>query len=419
MSFSARPLSRVFAIPLLIGTLMTVVFASDFSEAGGERRWVKKAVTLALSRSLFDQNPSIKSATDVSGAARSASSVWSEAAAVTFRFVGTDVDSISGARSGGDGVSVVTVAATAENLALFPEQANSPPAYTRLFFDRQGAITEADVVLNPSVQFSTDRTPGTFDLGSVLLHEFGHVLGLGHSSARSAVMFERLPVNREMDGRPLSLDLSESDISAARSLYGPASELPDCCATVFGSIVSKPGTRFAVWAEDADSGLLLGLSEANGSSFQIGGLTSGRYRFLAQGTGGAVELAEREIELPLRLNRVRLGEQTAARIDLIGLNAELGSFPVVLARGRTYQLFIGGTGLAGGKVEFGFSTKHISVVRERTVPIDFGRQLEAVMITVSVDDNAPAGHYNIYAETSEGIRRYLIGAVKIATMPVE
>ncbi len=48
---------------------------------------------------------------------------------------------------------------------------------------------EADMAINTNFTWSTDGTPGTYDLETVILHENGHVAGLGHSEYTEAVMY--------------------------------------------------------------------------------------------------------------------------------------------------------------------------------------------------------------------------------------
>ncbi|MDP3276204.1 MAG: matrixin family metalloprotease [Deltaproteobacteria bacterium] len=71
-------------------------------------------------------------------------------------------------------------------------------AITIVSFDTAtGAILDADIEFNlrseinpDGMVFGTgDPTPGTADLGTILTHEMGHALGMGHSEFERAVMF--------------------------------------------------------------------------------------------------------------------------------------------------------------------------------------------------------------------------------------
>jgi hypothetical protein len=397
----------------IVAIFPRAVAASESVEPGSERKWNARSVQVSLSRSLFRQSSAIKNGALVKGAIETAAAAWSSVAPVTFRLVESDLDSISDSRSGGDGKSLLTVAATAENIALFPEGANAPPAYTRLFFNRQGSIIEADVVLNPFVQFSTDATAGTFDLQSVITHELGHVLGLGHSPSMSATMYSRVPQNRNdvQQWNPTG-KLSPTDISMIRSLYGASNQDIDCCASVVGNI---PGKSTVVWAEEASSGRVVAAEVFTKGSYSLGGFMIGRYRVLAQPfeTGAAAELAVREFELPTRLKTTALNTAPDVHLKYIGLNGELGSVPVHLSRGRTYQIVLGGVGLDPSNTRFGFNTPAISIMPGSVSSIEYGRGLSAIVISINVDSEAPEGDYSIFAESASGARRYLIGAISV------
>jgi hypothetical protein len=307
----------------------------------------------------------------------------------------------------------LTVAATAQNLLLFPRESKSPPAFTRLFFNRQGSIIEADIVLNPFVQFSTDGTSGTFDLQSVITHELGHVLGLGHSPAMGATMYGRISQNRDGFGAIFpARTLAESDISMIRAAYGPEVAELNCCASVAGN---TNGSSLEVWAEDSSSGRVIAAEAFSNGRYSVGGFPTGKYRILAQQTeaGAAVEVTTRGLELPTRLKSIIFSPASDVDLQLLGLNGELGSVPIHVERGRTYQIFLGGTGLDPKIVSFGFSTPSISVVGGTVAPMDYGRGLSAVVLTIVVDENIDGGDYSVFVESASGSRRYMIGAVSV------
>src|SRR5262245_36417762 len=83
-------------------------------------------------------------------------------------------------------------------------------------FDTLSGTWGGDVKLNPSYSFSGDSV---YDLFTVMLHEAGHALGLGHSSDPASAMTEDFAGKRS--------DLAASDIEELQALYG--SRTPDVC----------------------------------------------------------------------------------------------------------------------------------------------------------------------------------------------
>ncbi len=56
---------------------------------------------------------------------------------------------------------------------------------------------------------------GTFDLLAVAVHEIGHIIGLGHSKVRGAIMWPTIT-----RGHNPNLRLHSDDIRGAQTLYG-------------------------------------------------------------------------------------------------------------------------------------------------------------------------------------------------------
>lgn len=97
-----------------------------------------------------------------------------------------------------------------------------------------GEVLDADVLVNPLGNFSTPgalaANPLTFDLQSILIHELGHFLGLGHSPVWGAMMYPFAPAPGQFVGsRPEAgapdAPLSPDDRAGLRVLYPDASDL--------------------------------------------------------------------------------------------------------------------------------------------------------------------------------------------------
>ena len=180
--------------------------------------WRRQPVRLYLSASIMTPPPNIKAGSDLEGAVRRALGRWERAAGVRFITFWTDERSAS-AGPEGDGVSLITVADTPRNNSFFSGRGIG---YTKLFYNlRTGEIGEADILLNPRQKFSTDGSPGTYDLEATLTHELGHLLGLDHSAEPGSVMREGQPINGPSRRGPLNdRDLGVDDRAGSRALYG-------------------------------------------------------------------------------------------------------------------------------------------------------------------------------------------------------
>ena len=85
--------------------------------------------------------------------------------------------------------------------------------------DFAGQILEADIVFNPSLQFSTSSTAVTnrFDMQTIATHEIGHFLGMDHSGQISSTMFPY-----SIQGVTYARTLSTDDIAGVSSVYPKA-----------------------------------------------------------------------------------------------------------------------------------------------------------------------------------------------------
>lgn len=141
--------------------------------------------------------------------------------------------------SGADGIDVVVVHEDAWPAELVP----GAVAQTVVTLDADGAIRDADIHLNAvEWRFSLDGRQGTFDLRSVLVHELGHALGLGHASDATATM---APNGSGTRWRSLEAD----DVAGVCALY-PGRGEDGCsvraCPTGYACVAERcqrPGER--------------------------------------------------------------------------------------------------------------------------------------------------------------------------------
>ncbi|MFT3745045.1 MAG: matrixin family metalloprotease [Pyrinomonadaceae bacterium] len=414
---------------LLAASAASTAFASFMPAVPGKAepqglRWKDRVVRIAVSRSVIDQNSNIKADSDVLGAIRSSISAWEKVAGVKIELELTDRSNVSPSGISGDGVSLITIAESPENVALFAKDPLAESAKTRVFYNRKNFITEADIVLNPFQQFSTDGTFGTFDLESTLTHEIGHLLGLRHSGVLGSTMSGSLPKNGTFGIADLTArTLSESDIAAIRELYGVETANQDCCSAIVGKLNAGPSRSLrgtSVWAEDSTTGKVVGMSEVSpDGAFRLGGLPEGSYTVFWQkrdelgsplGSIGTYKLAKDETRLISE--KITIGRSSIS-IDYVGINGQLSDTSVSLAAGREFTVLLGGKNVDGQKLAIEFNSPYITLVPNSIKPQDFGDGISVVSFIVSIHEGTPAGSYSVFATGEDGAMHSLIGALNI------
>src|SRR5215213_7394028 len=397
-------------------------------------RWPKRTIEVSFSNSLLSPGANIKPDSDVVGAARRALSRWSSLANINFVVTWTTATSVSPAEQG-DGVSLITIAPTLEN-ELFNSE--STTARTRVFYDPQtGAIAEADISSNPQprsddgteLQFSTDGTPGTYDLEATFTHEIGHLLGLDHSAVLASTMQGRQAFNGTF-GLPALTErtLSEDDRQKVRSLYGPGQKL----GRIEGRLVDNrtpgaltPLTGVNVWAENLSTGRVIASDvTAEDGSYELQGLAPGQYRVVvAPGadTGQkfrSFELSNQvvvkaDVGTPLNSSLVP-PQPSSLNPKVIGLNAELSTVAPPLAPGKRVKIYLGGEGVdqvPGTSIVVNspfFTVDPATLAREQ-----IAAPFPIVSIELQVAANAPFGDYTLRLQSNSGETAYVPGAITI------
>lgn len=414
-------------------------------------RWAKKTIPIAISSSLTLPNAGITSGSDVAAAIQNALETWSIAANINFVEVPSKLQSISAVHHP-DGVNLITIAATSENLAILGN--DNCPARTRVFYDPDsGEISEADIVINPflysvagePIEFSTDGTSGTYDLQSTLTHEIGHLLGLNHSNVVGATMNATQGLNGTFGLPALSeRTLSESDIAAVKSIYGSSRETGSVEGRILrnqqGSLL--PASRAHVWLEDVASGRVMasGVTNATGA-FAIAGVVPGLYRLMTEyldsvsaadslsieperSTSG---LSFRAVEVAggvrILANKTALAnyvlvppQNSAATLNprFAGLNSELSTVPILATRGATMTVYLSGDAVdqvpgTGLLVTSPYLTVNPASLRS----LQFGGTAPVISFDVTIALDAPPGDYSLRLQSNAGEIAYLVGALVV------
>src|SRR5436309_4057020 len=409
------------------------------------RRWLTNPILISFSTSLAAPPANIKVGSDVTETARHALRHWSAVSNVRFVELTSQVLTISPPNSD-DGINLITV--STDSGPLFGSSDN--PALTRVFYDSSGAIVEADIALNPHELFSTDGTPGTYDLESTLTHEIGHLIGLDHSAVIAATMQPRQAKNG-MYGLPAFTQrtLSNDDKIAARSLYGPRNG----AASISGKLITSSGGRAEticgahVFAEEVATGRVVAgsVTLANGD-YHLEDLPPGEYRLIAQSLNGPV--AARDISqggsylgltdtTPSFRSFVALGPNLAevmavkpnSGLDLpffvfstppalkpavIGMNDELSTAPLPLEAGKTFTIYIGGLGIdtvTFNDISFSSSlfTVNSGTLRDEVFDVPY----PVISVEIKLARNIQPGDYTIRLRSANGELAYLAGAITV------
>jgi hypothetical protein len=420
--------SRKFALAVLILTAVSSTFASTGllaeDEAVTNLRWKPGVIRIAVSASLLRESANIKRDSDVLGAIKRSIETWSRAANI--EFVQTNSEKLSASPSGplGDGVSLITIAPTAENVLLFAKDPENAAATTRVFYNRRGTITEADIVLNPYQQYSTDGTLGTFDLESTLTHEIGHLLGLTHSAVLGSTMYSNYGKNgvfglQNFSARTLSAD----DMASVRAIYGVREDVLECCGSIEGriSLTGKQLRNVQIWAEDSAGRVHGSAKMAVDGEFHFAGLGVGKYRIFAQENGrsrsvlpvqtiGEAYISSDETQT---LNAKLVARTREFDLTYLGFNGQLSEMAVALTPGRSYTVYLGGRNLDPKKLSISFTSPYISTVAGSLKASDYGDEVSVVTFEVRISPKAPRGEYSIVVESEHGDKRAIVGGLTI------
>lgn len=229
-------------------------------------------------------------------------------------------------------------------------------------FSREKAILDADVFFNPEAPFQTDPNQGQIDFESVLMHELGHVVGLGHNDncgGNSTLMESFIDVGqrrRDLQGPETEglKFLYPNDSSPGVRIYehqrslrfdAVAGKLPP-----FGKVITVYGARGSIWRASVTTsggGNWVVLDPPNGDFFSSGnveigvdstGLAVGDYSatvsFNAEGHSGPPAT----VAVALSVKPAAQGSQTPA-LSTAGIVSSANFGAPAMAPGGLFTIF--------------------------------------------------------------------------------
>ena len=166
------------------------------------RTWSRTPVAFVVNPANLDLP-----AAEVEAAVRVGADVWGLQTNASFGF--TYAGRSGQATNTNDGV----------NLVVFRNASNASAIATTYWWSNSSGIIDADIVFwDASFRFfsGTSGCSGGFYIEDIAAHEFGHALGIGHSTSASATMY---PSVSSCNSRNRTLDAD--DIAGVEALYPP------------------------------------------------------------------------------------------------------------------------------------------------------------------------------------------------------
>jgi len=378
-------------------------------------KWRKQPIKIAISSSLLEHANQISNNEDIMSLIKRSAEKWEAVANIKFEFFISEKRSIS--TDAPDGINLITIESTPDNIAFLGEDIDKTPAKTKIFYSRNN-IVEADIALNPYVKFSTDGKFGTFDFETILTHEIGHLIGLEHMNLYCSIMTPQLPKNGTY-GIPQIFfrDLSQADISLIRSIYGTNHE--NCCSSVTGriTVVGEKTFPLQVWLEDAESGRLQAFNVSNSyGSFFIGGIEAGKYRLYVQGIKNnkivSSELGTILLKPASTIRIFRIVEPKTANLsaEKIGFNAQLSTNSIIVNPSSTYLVYLSINNNSSQEIQIESTSPNIKPIADTIIVHESEGNLSVISIGLEILESLNEGAYTLKIRDKDA-EFFLIGAI--------
>ena len=346
-------------------------------------------------------------------ALRNAADAWNEVSDTTAQLIEV-TDPAQRARTDWASDDIRLLTFDENNSSGFFPGGSGVVAITPLEFFTSGSIIDADVIFNgKDFLFTTDGTPGRFDIQDVAAHELGHLLGLDHSGVAGATMFPYVDPTIILH-RSLSMD----DMGGLRDIY-PAIQFATITGNIKRADTSAVPGAFVIATDGFGRTMGSALADASGA-FRIEGLPGGIYDVWADPldqpvsaanlTSGHTIVTDFESKL---LGQVvvgngqtqSMGDQTVDSDVSISLGRVADDYPLRVISGRTVARTVRGSGLVSG------STLTCSDPTVTITPTSWlGSQ---VTFNVTVPSSAPDGHIDLLVTNASGDQDLLPGALEV------
>jgi hypothetical protein len=418
-------------------------------------RWPTTNITVALSTSL-NTPPAYVHATgaQVVLAARRALSRWALASNLQFNVTASAAEDAVA-----DGVSLITIADTGRNRALF--STGVQPGRARVTFDASGNISEADLAINPLVTrfdalgnqvasfFSTDGAEGSYDLESTFVHEIGHMLGLEHSGVVAATMQPRQGTNGTYNLPNFTTrTLAADDVAGIRAIYGPRTGLGSIAGRVgYNSTTGVAAFGAHVFAEDVATGRLVAGNVVNAAgNYRIDSLPPGQYRVVVEpldepvaasqiGSNGGGYPASTLSQMPpfvtTEAGTVTVGAEATAQLNVgvpgaspvinprfigTGASFQLSTVAVPIVPGQSQTILVAGDNLNAAPagtltgVSISINSPYITVANVQQLN---GFGIPVISFDINPSTLTPPGEYSVRAVSSAGQVAYVSGGLTV------